>query len=134
MLTAKQDKFCHNIVSGMSGKDSYLNAYNTKCTDNTAYVESTKLLKRDDIQDRIKDLRKPIEIKTQTTVISERQKKRDILWSFINDETKDDSNRLRALDLLNKLDGEYVNITKDITEDKTNIEQLDNNTLLKLVN
>ena len=54
MLTPKQEKFCQCIVSGMSGKDAYVAAYDHHGGDRTAYNEANILLKRNDITKRIK--------------------------------------------------------------------------------
>ena len=127
-LTPKQQKFCQCIVSGMSGKDSYMTAYNSN-SDNTAYQESYVLLQRKDIKEYIATLKKPIE----KQVISERQKKRNFLWEVINDETQSMNDRLRATDLLNKMDSEYTQTTHNINESKTNISGLDTDTLKQLI-
>ena len=128
-LTEKQKEFCREYVRNKgNGTKAYLFAYNSK-SEVSAAQESSKLLRRDDITEYITTLNKP----TENRITNEREKKRSILWEFINDTTKSDSDRLKALDLLNKMDSDYVNITKDITENKTNIENLDNSTLLKLV-
>lgn len=136
MLTSKQENFCINIVAGMNGKDSYIAAYQNKSNDNTAYKESMKLLSRSDIQDRIKELRKPLELQAQTKALTERDKKKAIIWEEIDHarQEKDHAAIARYLDILNKMDQEYININKDISDDKTNIETLDNDTLFKLVN
>ena len=136
MLTSKQENFCINIVAGMSGKDSYIAAYDTKCGDNTAYTEACKLLKRDDIQDKIKALRKPLELQVQTKALSEYDKIKELLWKRIEHcvAIGDDNAIVKYTDQINRMNHTYVNINKDITEDKTNIETLDNDTLLKLVN
>ena len=135
MLTSKQELFCKNIVSGMSGKDSYMAAYQNKSNDNTAYKESMKLLARTDIQDRIKELRKPLELHAQTKALSEYDKIKDLLWQRIEYcvSIGDDNAIARYTDQINRMNHTYVNINKDITDDKTNIENLDNTTLLKLV-
>lgn len=135
MLTPKQEKFCQCIVSGMSGKDSYMTSYNTNCGDNTAYTESTKLLKREDIQKRIEVLRKPLEIAAVTSVLTEREKKKAIIWDRINQciASGDDTAIARYMDILNKMDAEYININKNIDENKENISQLDTDSLKKLV-
>ena len=127
-LTPKQEKFCQCIVSGMSGKDSYMTAYNCN-SDNTAYQESYVLLQREDIKEYIAALKKPIE----KQVISERQKKRNFLWEVINDETQSMNDRLRATDLLNKMDSEYIQTNHNINESKTNISGLDTDTLKQLI-
>ena len=131
MLTAKQENFCKCIISGMSGKDAYITAYNSKGCDQNAYNESSKLLAREDIQERLKILRKPLEEQARTTVISEREKKRAWLWNMIENATND-SDKIRAMDLLNKMDSEYVNIQR-IEKEETPVNELDTDTLLKLV-
>lgn len=129
-LSPKQEKFCQCIVSGMSGKDSYLTAYNCN-SDRVARNEAAVLLKRDDITERIQELNKPVQNHAINTAISEREKKRSILWDFINNPDKDDSTRLKAIDLLNKMDSEYININRNI-EETTDLNNLDIDTLKKL--
>ncbi len=109
MLSSKQKEFCKLVVSGLSYKDAYIKAYNSKgCTQN-AYNEGSKLIARDDIQEEIKRLSKPLEQAAQTTAITERQKKRDWLWNMINNPNTKDSDRLTAMNILNKMDSEYIN-------------------------
>ena len=130
MLTPKQEKFCECIVSGMSGKDAYITAYNSSGSDQNAYNESSKLLAREDIQERLKVLRKPLEEHVRTTIISEREKKRAWLWNMIENATND-SDRIRAMDILNKMDSEYVNIQR-IEKEETPISELDTNKLIEI--
>ena len=128
-LTPKQEKFCQCIVAGMSKKDSYFAAYNCN-SDRTATNESNILLQRDDITQRIEELRKPVINHVRNTAISERQKKREFLWNMIKNATND-SDKLKAMDILNKMDSEYINHT--VTEErKTPIADLDTDTLKKL--
>ena len=127
-LTPKQEKFCQCIVSGMSGKDSYMTAYNCN-SNNTAYQESYILLQREDIKEYIAALKKPIE----KQVISERQKKRQWLWDMIENPSISESDRLRAMDILNKIDSEYIQTTHNINDSKTNISGLDTDTLKQLI-
>ena len=136
MLTAKQEQFARNIVSGMTAKDAYKNAYNTSASDQVIRNESNKLLQRDDITEYIKELQKPLQNHARNTAISNRERKQAIIWEEIENARRqqDHTAIARYLDILNKMDMEYVSISKDITEDKTNIQELDNSTLLKLVN
>lgn len=131
MLTAKQEKFCQCIVSGMSGKDAYITSYNSSGSDQNAYNESSKLLAREDIQERLKVLRKPLEEHVRTTIITEREKKRAWLWNMI-ETASNDSDRIRAMDILNKMDSEYINIQR-IEKDETPISDLDTGKLVELV-
>ena len=130
MLTPKQEKFCQCVVSGMSGKDSYITAYDSSGSDQNAYNESSKLLAREDIQERLKVLRKPLEEHVRTTIISEREKKRAWLWNMI-ETAQNDSDRIRAMDILNKMDSEYINIQR-IEKDETPISELDTDKLIEI--
>ena len=132
MLTPKQEKFCQHIVSGMTGKDSYYSAYDTTCNENTAYKEAMKLLARDDIQARLTELRKPLELQARTTAISEREKKRQWLWDMIENPEVAESDRLRAMDLLNKMDSEYTNINVNQNDTTLNLGNIDLSTLRNL--
>ena len=128
-LTIKQQNFCHEYVSnGGNGVQAYLTAYDSK-SEPSARQESCKLLKRDDITEYIQALTKP----TQNKIQNEREKKRQIIWDRIQYciDINDDTAVARYMDILNKMDQEYINITR--TEDnKTDISNLDSNTLLKL--
>lgn len=126
-LTMKQEKFCNEYVKTGNAIESYLTVYDSNSR-SAARIESSKLLQRDDITERIQALMKPI----QNKAINEADKKRQWLWNIIEDETQATSDRLRSMDILNKFDGSYGNI-KTVEEDKTEIQQLDTATLLRLV-
>ena len=128
-LTEKMKAFCREYVkNGGNGTQAYLIAYDSK-NPQVAANESNKLLYRDDITEYIKSLNKPLE----NRITSEREKKRRILWDFIENTNVSDNDRLKALDLLNKMDAEYININRNI-EQKTDISSLDAETLKKLSN
>lgn len=130
MLTPKQEKFCQCVVSGMSAKDAYITAYDTKASEQVLYNESSKLMLREDIQKKIEDMRKPLIKAAQTTALSEREKKRAWLWNMIEHATND-SDRIRAMDILNKMDSEYINIQR-IEKDETPISTLDTEKLIEI--
>lgn len=127
-LTMKQEKFCNEYVKTGNAIESYLTAYDSNSR-TAARIESSKLLQRDDITEYIQTLTKPL----QNKAINEREKKRQILWSFIEDINIDNSDRLRAMDLLNKMDAEYININKNIDDTTPDIKNVDTTTLLRLV-
>lgn len=127
-LTEKMKQFAREYYkNGGNGTEAYLLAYDT---DNrvTASRESHELLKRVDILEYIKALNVPQENKA----ISEREKKRQWLWDMINNPNVKDSDRISAMNILNKMDSEYINITQTIEDKETNIEQLDTTTLKAL--
>ena len=129
-LTPKQEKFCQCVVSGMTYKDSYMTAYDCH-SEKAANVEIVKLSKKESRQEILKALLKPIQKNIKKTIISEREKKRAWLWDMIENATND-SDRIRAMDILNKMDSEYINIQR-IEKEETPVNNLDTNTLLKLV-
>ena len=133
MLTPKQEKFCQCIVSGMDNQTSYMTAYDCNST-SAANVESTKLLKRDDITQRINELRKPIVNLIQNKAISEREKIKKILWSRLDlaISNNDDTNIIKIADIINKMNSEYINVNHNIEDTATDINNLDTDTLMKL--
>lgn len=128
-LTEKMKAFCREYVAnGGIGTQAYLTAYNSN-SESAASIESSKLLQREDIQEYINTLNKPIVEAVQRQVISERDRKRAVLWEIIA--SGDNNDKCRALDILNKMDMEYVNINRNI-EEKTDLNNLDIDTLKKL--
>ena len=128
-LTEKMKAFCREYVrNNGNGTQAYLTAYDSK-SETSASIEASKLLRRDDITSYIQSLNKPMENRIQ----NERERKRKFLWDIINSEAEDTNDRLRAMDLLNKMDQEYINITRDITHEDTPVVDLDTDALLRIV-
>lgn len=119
MLTIKQEKFVQNIVKGMSQREAYKSSYNAKnMKDDTVDNKACNLFKQDKIRARYEELLKRIEDKAIMTA-EERQiwlskvVKGDIkITREYDDEIKEYepymSDRLKALDILNKMTGQYV--------------------------
>lgn len=119
MLTIKQEKFVQNIVKGMSQREAYKSSYNAKnMKDDTIDNKACNLFKQDKIRARYEELLKKIEDKTIMTA-EERQiwlskvVKGDIkITRECDDEIKEYepymSDRLKAMDILNKMSGEYT--------------------------
>jgi phage terminase small subunit len=131
-LTEKQEKFCRAIVSGMTNKDAYMSAYNCQ-SENAAWIESTKLLNRDDIQAKIKTLRKPIELKVQTEAINARQKQIEAIQERIElcKQKDDEQSLIRYYDMLNKIYALYKETETEI-KPESSVNNLDVNTLKRL--
>lgn len=132
VLTGKQRKFCECIVRGMTGIDSYMTAYDSN-NKNVANVESTKLLKRDDITAYIQELYKPIKNHNENMLISERQQQIDFIKSRIQECIKkdDEQSLIRWNEQLNRI---YALYKETETEQKndTKVNNLDTGTLIKL--
>ena len=121
MLTEKQEKFCTNILSGMNQTDAYKNAYSVEnMSDEAIYVEASRLVDNPKVSLRIKELRDKA---SNEAIISSIERKK-WLTSVINGEDKLD-NKLKALDILNKMDGEYItkiDASVDLSDIRVEIE------------
>ena len=122
-LTAKQEKFAKCIaMDGMSYVDAYRNSYSTKnMSDDAMYVEASKLLKNPKIALRIKEIANEID----TPKIMNATKRREKL--SVMAEHEDPNVAMKAIDLLNKMDGEYIQkVQAEVqTETTINIELVD---------
>jgi len=116
MLTEQQERFCVNIVSGMNQTAAYKDAYDAeKMKIETIYVEASRLMDDPKITLRIEELRK----EARNDKIIDTMQRKEMLTQWFFDDTKKEDSRLKALDMLNKMDGEYiekVNLSGD--EDK----------------
>lgn len=127
-LTPKQEVFCRNIVAGMPGVQAYLSAYDGK-SNRAAQVESVKLMQRNDITEKIKELRKPIENLAQNEAISARQTQIDYIKNRIHlcEQKDDEQSIIRYTIELNKIYGLYKETdqqTKQNELENINIEAL----------
>ncbi len=132
-LTEKQEKFCRCIVSGMTNKDSYITAYDSKGSEQNAWNESGKLLAREDIQARLAVLRKPLEEAARTKALTAR----DEQIAFIRERIaicqakEDESSIIRYTDMLNKINALYKD-TEAEQKPESSVVKLDMDTLKKL--
>lgn len=103
MLTAKQERFVQCIIEGMSQADAYRSAYSAKkMSDNAVYREASLLVDSPKIAQRLNELRNQI----AGEKIMSAQKRAEKLTEFIAD--PDPGIAMKAIDLLNKMTGEYV--------------------------
>ena len=120
-ISQKMKDFCHAYVEGGDVTKAYLAAYDTT-NKAIAACEGSKLLRRDDIREYIEKLNKP----TVNRIISEREKKRKILWDRIERsiEKEDETAIARYMDIRNKMDAEYVNINRNIDDSSEKLSNL----------
>lgn len=134
-LTPKMMNFCSEYLkNGGKATEAYVAAYDSKGGP-TAQVEASRLLAREDIQAYIMKLRKPVEKAVKRKIINEREYKKKLIQERIDEciERGDDAAIARYLEIWNKMDGEYVNINKDITDQTAELANMDTATLLQLV-
>lgn len=123
MLTPKQELFVKNIVlEGMNYSDAYRSAYNTEnMSDKTVTEKASRLKDKDNIRARIEELRAEIDSPKIMSAIK-RKEKLSVLA-----ESDDPNVAMKAMDLLNKMDGEYIQkVVADVDTTYTiNIELTD---------
>lgn len=129
-LTAKQEKFIQNVVSGMSQRKAYRDAYKNKMTDKQVDEEACKLFNSPKISQRYKELIKELEDATIMTAKERMKWLSDVVNGNIKHISYGDngeqyeneayiSDKMKAVDILNKMDGIYINNHK-ISGDQEN--------------
>lgn len=106
MLTDKQEKFCLNIANGMTPGEAYREAYDTdNMSDDACRVEGNRLLKNPNVALRKNELRD----KAASAFIMTAIQRKEWLTNLIaNDVDANKTDKLKALDILNKMTGEYT--------------------------
>ena len=85
-LTAKQEKFCQNILSGMTQHDAYVNAYDSQnMLPNVIDVKASELMDNGNVKVRVLELRNMAATPTVLSI----QEKRDILANIARSQLQD---------------------------------------------
>lgn len=108
MMQRLQENFCVEFVRCGNATEAYKNAGYKVRSDNTAAVCAAKLLRNAKVQSRIAELRREMD----SHKIMDAAERRELLTRFARDEDTGKTDRLRAMDLLNKMDGVYINKTQ----------------------
>lgn len=143
MLTPKQDKFVQNLVKGMSQREAYKDSYNAeKMADSTIDSKACLLFKKEKVRARYNELREAIQDVEEVRTIMSVVERKEWLTKLINGEVKEEAttlrgdeilryekapslgDKLRALDTLNKMDGEYKTVLDGSVEVKSKLEDL----------
>ncbi len=105
MLTAKQELFAQKIVEGMTQADAYRSAYSAKrMTDKTIHENASRLANDSKVKARIEELREQL----AKVSIMTAQERLEWLTGIIKSEAETTTDKLRASDQMNKMQGEYV--------------------------
>lgn len=127
-MNSQQRKFCEEYVkNGLNGKQAYLKAYSDTCkTDESATVNASRLLTNANVLSYIKELQQ--ELKKDTIMSAE--ERMEWLSGVVKDINRDDvyvknadgeeilmgsknadlNTKIKAIDTLNKMSGEYRTI------------------------
>ena len=117
MLTEKQEKFVQNILQGMNQAEAYRSAYpNQKMSDKTVWEAASRLMKNNKVVARLTELRNEL---VQPSIMTA-QERLKWLTELINSE-EDTAAKLKAIDIMNKMQGEYVQKVEAQVTNEVNI-------------
>ena len=106
LISEKQEIFVRGLANGLSQRVAYRAAYpkakNWK--DSTVDVKACQLAKDNKIMIRLQELR---DMATSKAVMSATERK-EWLSELIMNEEEETKDRLKAMDILNRMDGEYT--------------------------
>jgi CRISPR/Cas system-associated endonuclease Cas1 len=104
---AKHEKFAQGIAQGLSQRKAYREAFpnSQKWKDETVDSKACNLAKEDKVSARLQELRE----ESSSKAVKSTQSRKEWLSSIIDDMAEDMNTRLKACDMLNKMDGEYTN-------------------------
>ena len=112
-LNARQKTFCEFYVASGNATESAIKA---GYSNNYANAQTYKLLEKVGIKEYIKELQE----KAKTSRIMTAIERREFLTELIKNRNEKAADRLKALDILNKMDGEYMEKIQMTGEKKTN--------------
>lgn len=126
-LTEKQKTFARALVAGMTQKDAYLQAFDVETVNNQSIiVMASREANKPDVKAYIEKV-----LKEEQNVLAIMQTKDDaFIRTLIHERMldcmaqKNDAALSRYAEILNKMNGVYVNITKDISEQDNDISKL----------
>ena len=105
MLTAKQENFVQSIMDGMTQADAYRSAYDAdRMADKTVHEKASRLMADGKIRARLKELRD----KAMAPTIMSAQERLEWLTRLIESDEEVTPDKLKAIDIMNRMQGEYV--------------------------
>lgn len=119
ILSNQQRKFCEEYVNnGNNGTQAYLLAYKTCKKENTAKVNASRLLTKANVIEYIEELQEELKKKAIMTAEERMIWLTKVLTGEIKEKVYYEGNeserepylndKMKALDLLNKMDGNYI--------------------------
>ncbi len=124
MLTDKQERFAQCIaLKGMNQSDAYRECYDAEdMKDTTIHTKAYEEVNKPKVAERIMELRKQV----ISPLIMDAKDRRELLSKLARDEAEKTENRVKCIDTLNKMDGEYVQkIEATVDSVNVNVELVD---------
>lgn len=125
LKNSRHEKFVQGLASGLSQRKSYRAAFpsSEKWKDETVDSKASALAKNDKVLTRLQE----IAARTEDEAIMSIKERKEWLTQVIKSESEYTKDKLKAIDLLNRMDGEYVTkVQADVQSEVTiNVELVD---------
>ena len=128
MLNVKQEKFVQGIIKGLSQRQAYKEAYGVKYKDESIDSKASTLFNSGKVQERYQELLK--ELKSNAIMSAEERMiwltevitgiQKDVAYYGDGEHREREpylSDKMKAMDILNKMSGEYIEKLKIGNED-----------------
>lgn len=139
-LTFKQEKFVQNLIQGMTQREAYKNSYNAeKMKDETIDNKAYQLFKKDEVRARYDELLEELENEAIMTAQKRMMWLSNVVQGYTQEEVLVElpdgtkvkekvpaklDTRLKAMDQLNKMSGEYVTKVEGNVQIAKKLEEL----------
>ena len=102
----RHEKFVRGLANGLSQRNAYRAAFpnSAKWKDNTVDSKACNLAKEDKILARLKEL----QIAATSAAVKTATERKEWLTKIMDDTAEEMQHRLKACDMLNKMEGEYT--------------------------
>lgn len=123
LTNVKHEKYVQNLVNGMSQRQAYKDAFQVDYDNDAIDSNASTLFRQTKVRQRYNELIKELE----DIAIMSAKERMVYLTNLLLDNETDTNAKLKAMDILNKMSGEYITkIEADVSNDVTiNIELSD---------
>lgn len=106
LSNARKEKFAQCMAMGLSQRKAYREAFESSrdWKDNTVDSRASELYRLQEVRDRVQELKAQAASEAVMTIIE----RKEWLTNLIVNSSDSTKNKLHAVDLLNKMDGAYI--------------------------
>lgn len=106
LKNARKEKFAQCMAMGLSQRKAYREAFESSrdWKDNTVDSRASELYRLQEVRDRVQELKAQAASEAVMTIIE----RKEWLTNLIVNSSDSTKNKLHAVDLLNKMDGAYI--------------------------
>lgn len=135
-LTEKQLKFVEYLAMGMSQKDAYCRAYDTKTKNqNTLAVNACKVANNPEVKAYLELVKESKQNVLAVMATKDQANIRTLINQRIEHciKNNDENNVVKYIDMLSKLNGDYININRNVSDESKALQNLSTDELKRLL-